>query len=296
MITVMGATGHTGQAIARALLGAGEAVRALGRSADRLAPLAAAGAEALVGDAGDAEFLTRAFRGADAVYALLPPDQGAADYHAAQRQKGEAMVQALRESGAKRVVFLSSLGAEAGEGRGLVAGLHAQEERLKRLEGVDLLFVRPASFFENFYGALELVKNQGFYADSVAPNLAIPMVAARDVAAAAAQALRARDWRKVAVRELLGPRDLSYAEATRLFGERIGKPDLPYVPLSYGDMAGALAQAGVSATFAGLYVEMTRAINEGRLAPREGRRPENTTPTRFEDFADELARAYAAAA
>ena len=121
------------------------------------------------------------------------------------------------------------------------------------------------------------------------------MVATRDVAAVAAQALQARDWTGVVVRELLGPRDLSYAEATRILGERIGKPDLAYVQLSYAEMAEALVQAGLSASFAGIYVEMTRAFNEGRVLPRAGRTPANTTPTRFEDFADELAQAYQAA-
>jgi hypothetical protein len=51
-------------------------------------------------------------------------------------------------------------------------------------------------------------------------------------------------------------------------------------------------QAGLSESFARLYVEMTRAFNERTIKPR--RTPENTTPTRFEDFADELARAYQA--
>jgi hypothetical protein len=37
---------------------------------------------------------------------------------------------------------------------------------------------------------------------------------------------------------------------------------------------------------------MARAINDGRVKTREGRRPENTTSTRFEEFADTLARAY----
>jgi hypothetical protein len=109
------------------------------------------------------------------------------------------------------------------------------------------------------------------------------------------RALKARDWKGVVVRELLGPRGLSYAEATRILGERIGKPDLKYVQFSYADTAKALVQAGLSESFAGLYVEMTRAFNEGKVKPREGRTSENTTPTRFEDFAGELARAYQAA-
>jgi hypothetical protein len=49
---------------------------------------------------------------------------------------------------------------------------------------------------------------------------------------------------------------------------------------------------GISPNVAALYAEMARAVNEGRVKSREGRRPENTTPTRFEAFAETLARAY----
>jgi uncharacterized protein YbjT (DUF2867 family) len=117
-------------------------------------------------------------------------------------------------------------------------------------------------------------------------------VATRDIADVAAQALKSRDWQGVIVRELLGPRDLSYSEATRIIGAHIGKPDLQYVQFSYADEIKALVQAGLSESFARLYVEMTRAFNERIIKP--DRTPENTTPTRFEDFAPELARAYAA--
>jgi hypothetical protein len=49
---------------------------------------------------------------------------------------------------------------------------------------------------------------------------------------------------------------------------------------------------GISSNVARLYAEMARAINEGRVKSQEGRRPENTTPTAFEAFADTLALAY----
>ncbi len=295
MITVMGATGHTGRKITEALLKAGEKVCALGRSESKLAELKNAGAEVLAGDTTDAAFLTKAFRGADAVYTLLPTDRRAPDYRAEQDRQGEAIVQAVRDSGVRYVVVLSSVGAELSEGTGVIVGLHAQEERLKRLPGTNVLLLRAVSFFENFYDTLALIKYEGINADSVAPDLAIPMVATRDVAAVAARALQARDWKGVVVRELLGPRDLSYAEATRILGVRIGKPDLPYVQFSYADEVKALVQAGLSESFAGLYVEMTRAFNEEKTKPLKGRTPENTTPTRFEDFAEEFARAYEAA-
>jgi uncharacterized protein YbjT (DUF2867 family) len=295
MITVMGATGNTGKKISQTLLEAGEKVRALGRSEHKLADLKRAGAEVLTGDTSDAAFLSKAFHGADAVYTLLPTDRRAPDYRAEQDREGEAIVQAIHDSRVRYVVALSSLGADLSEGTGVIAGLHAQEERLKRLKGLNVLLLRPVSFFENFYDAIGPIKHDGINADSVAAHLAVPMVATRDIANVAAKALKARDWTGVVARELLGQRDLSYAEATRILGMQIGKPELRYMQFSYDETAKALEEAGLSASFASLYVDMTRAFNEGTIKPN-GRTPLNTTPTRFEDFAGEWARAYTEAA
>ena len=54
MITVMGASGRVSGRIAELLLESGEKVRALGRSAEKLAGVASRGAEVLTGDASDA--------------------------------------------------------------------------------------------------------------------------------------------------------------------------------------------------------------------------------------------------
>ena len=292
MISVMGATGHVGSRIAELLLDAGEQVRALARSAEKLAGAARRGATVLTGDAGDASFLTKAFQGADAAFTLLPPDVHASDYRALQDAQGEAIARAIRESGLRHVVFLSSMGADLAEGTGPIAGLHAQEERVRRLSGVNVLILRPTYFFENFFDTIGLIRQQGINGGPIAPNLPFPMIATRDVADVAARALRRRDWRGVVVQELLGERDLTFAEATRIIGARIGKPDLPYVQFPYADFTASLVQMGISTNVAGLYAEMARAINDGRVKSVEGRRPENTTLTTFEAFADTLARAY----
>jgi uncharacterized protein YbjT (DUF2867 family) len=294
MISVMGATGQVGREIASRLLKAGQKVRALGRSQAKLSELQGAGAEAHAGDAEDASFLAKAFDGADAVFTLLPPDLASTDYRALQDREGAAIVQAVRESGVRHVVLLSSVGAEVPSGTGPIAGLGAQEARLRELRGTNVLALRPGYFFENFYATLPVIKHQGVIGDAIAADLLLPMVATRDIGAAAAQALQARDWNGFVVRELLGPRDLTHAEATRIIGQRIGRPDLPYVQLPPADMVSALTQAGLSANIAGLFVEMAQAMNEGRVKSVEGRNPSNTTATRFEDFADELAQAYRA--
>ncbi len=292
MISVMGATGHVGGEIARRLVKAGQQVRVLGRSRETLGAIQ--GAEAHAGDAADASYLAGAFRGADAVFTLLPPDLHSADYRGLQDRQGEAIVRALRDAGVRNVVFLSSIGGEQPSGTGPIAGLHAQEERLRALPDTNVLALRPGFFFENFYASLPVVKHQGVVGDAVAPDVALPMIATRDIAAAASEALLTRDFRGFVVRELLGPRDLTHAEATRIIGGAIGRPDLPYVQLPYDDMVGALVGAGLSPNVSSLYVEMSRAFNEGRVRSVAGRNPSNTTPTRFEDFAVELAQAYRA--
>ncbi|QJP11571.1 NAD(P)H-binding protein [Pseudomonas multiresinivorans] len=295
MITVMGATGRTGSRICQTLLEAGVPVLALGRSAERLEALAAAGARIAVGEPHDAAFLTEAFRGADAVYTLLAYGPDTEDYRNQQAAQGEAILQAIRSSAVRRVVFLSSVGAEVASGTGPIISMHDQEQRLRRLPPeVNVLMLRSGALFENLYGALEIVRAYDCYSDAVAADVPVPMVATQDVADAASHALLDRSWQGVLTREVLGQRDISYAEATRLLGAAIGRPELPYVAVPPQELSGALQEAGYSASVAACYAELGEAISSGRVRAQEARSPANTTATRFEDFAQAWAEAYRA--
>jgi uncharacterized protein YbjT (DUF2867 family) len=291
MITVMGATGKVGGAIARELLGSGMKVRALGRSTSKLAELAAAGAQPMTGDMGDAGFLVRTFDGAEAAFTMLPFDPSAPDYQAHQARVGEAIVAAIRGSGVRRVVALSSIGADAPSGTGVLTSLYAQEQRLRALDGVHALVLRPGSFFENFVAAVPAIEHQGGYADVFAPGLPIPMVAVRDVAAAAVAALTSRSWTGYQVRELPGPRDLSYAEATRILAARLGRPDAGYLRLPAPEAVETLAAYGFSADVARHYVEFAHALESGVVRSREARNSRSSGGTSFEAFAAELVAA-----
>jgi hypothetical protein len=87
------------------------------------------------------------------------------------------------------------------------------------------------------------------------------------------------------------------AEATALVARGIGKPDLRYQQFPYGQIQQALTDTGFSPQKAALYIEMFQAINAGVVAAQEPRSPENTTPTSFEKFVqDVFAPAYRAKA
>ncbi len=293
MITIMGASGKTGGVAAETLLKQGEKVRVIARSKDHLKALIGKGAEAAVGDATDAGFLASAFRGSDAVYTLIPPHIAHPDVPAFQDQVGEAIAKAVKNAGVTHVVFLSSVGAERPTGTGPITGLHRQEKRLATVSGLNVLSLRAGFFFENHLMSLALIKHQGINGSAMTGNNAFAQVASSDVGAVAARALRARDFKGSAVRELLGPRDLSQEEATRIIGAAIRKPDLKYAQFPYEAALDAMMSAGLSKSMASLYVEMSKAFNEGMVRTVEGRNAGNTTPTRFEDFAvNVLAPAY----
>ncbi len=291
MITVMGATGNTGRAAAERLLATGAKVRAIGRSTERLQPLVERGAEAAVGDVTDAGFLTSAFQGAEALYVMFPPDYAAPDVRARYDYMGSAIETALHRSGVRRAVMLSSLGGELSGGTGPIAGLHAQEERFKGM-GLDLMILRPGYFYENLHGSLRAIKEHGVNGGAIAPDVPVVMTATADIGAAAAEELAKGEFRGAVVRELLGPRDYTMTEATRILGERIGRPDLPYVQLPDEEFVAALVRAGLSDGVARSFLEMSHAIGTGLVRSHQGRTPRTTMPTPFEAVADRLAAAY----
>jgi uncharacterized protein YbjT (DUF2867 family) len=291
-IAVMGASGNIGSRITDQLLAGGYRVRAIGRSAEKLAGAKAKGAEVLLGDAADAAFLSRAFAGADGVFTLLPPNTISPDARAELDRVGTSIAEAIAKSGVGHAVALSSVGADVPSGTGPIAALHAQEERLKRLTGTSVLALRPGYFFENFLHSLDLIRHQGINGGGAAGRTTLPMIATQDIAAFAATALAARDWTGFQVRELLGQRDLSFDEATRIIGATIGKPDLAYMQFPYADYSAALQQAGLSKSVADAYAELEKAFDDGIVRSIEGRTIANTTPTTFEQFADVIAKAY----
>jgi hypothetical protein len=122
------------------------------------------------------------------------------------------------------------------------------------------------------------------------------MIATRDIADRATGHLLALDFSGSSYRDLLGQRDLTLQEAFTVIGRRIGIPELKYRQFSYDAAASGMVAMGISADFAALIIEMSKALNQGLFAVNRPRTAENTTPTSIEAFAADFAEAYAAGA
>jgi uncharacterized protein YbjT (DUF2867 family) len=281
---ILGASGNTGSIIADALLSKGKKVRVAGRDAGRLQRFVRKGAEAFTGDVSDAVALTKAFRGARAAYLMLPPITSRED----QERESDAIAKAVTESGLRYAVHLSSYGAHVPEGTGPVAGLHSSEQKLNAVGGLSVLHLRAAYFMENNLAAISMIQEMGIFGHALLPDLKLPMMVTRDVGNYAAQRLLDLDFSGNQTRELLGERDLSMAEATAIIARGIGKPDLRYVQFSYDQVQQVLEQMGMPPKKAAVYIELFRAINTGILVAQEPRSRENTTPTSFEKFVQDV--------
>ncbi|MEJ7682508.1 MAG: NAD(P)H-binding protein [Segetibacter sp.] len=143
----------------------GHAVTVISSKAEKQKDIEALGARAAIGTIDDVKFLTDTFTGADAVYSMLPPFNNFdpnLDKTAGAIKLAGNYVQAVRKSGAKRVVHLSSIGAHLAKGSGLILFHHAAENIMKELPmDVAITFMRPTSFYYNLYDLADMIKGKG---------------------------------------------------------------------------------------------------------------------------------------
>ncbi|GAB3473694.1 NmrA family NAD(P)-binding protein [Amycolatopsis cihanbeyliensis] len=287
MFVVTGATGRTGRVVVDELLRAGRAVRAIGRSRQGLAPLEAVGAESFVAEPTDGPALADAFTGAEGVYVMVQPNYipDSPDFPAHQRAIVDAMTAALSSAGVRRVVTLSSWGADKAAGTGPVAGLHHLEQQTNTLDAV-VTHLRAGYFMENLLSQVESIHRAEVVAAPFDPDIAMPFIATADIGRAAAHSLltpaSASD-----ILELQGERDLSMAEVTEVIGKIADLPQLRYVRQSVEEFAAAQRRAGVSQHVTSLMVEVVHAINSRHTATLQPRSPRTTTPTSIEAFVAE---------
>jgi uncharacterized protein YbjT (DUF2867 family) len=291
MIVIFGATGNTGGKAAQLLLGDGSQVRVVGRRRERLSDLVKLGAEAVQADLENLADVKRALVGADAAYLLIPPNLTVTDFRAYQRRVSDNLTNAVRQSGCRKVVLLSSMGADHASGTGPIVGLHELETQLRQIAGLDVLAIRAGYFMENLLGNIGMVRSMGIFGAPALAEAQLGLIAAADIGRYAAARLSKLDFSGFEVVNLIGPSMLSFAEVTRSIGTAIGKPELPFVQFSYEDAKHGMVANGLPIQMAELFVALYQGAAAGLLNPEPGT-PVVSTMTAFSEFAQTFAALY----
>lgn len=271
MFIVLGATGHVGSAVARALRAAGEPVAAVVRDIEKAAGLRALGAEIVTADVADADALRAVLRRGRRAFLLNPPGDTTADSDQAERASVRAILAALEGSGLEAVVAQSTYGARAGEANGDLGPLWGLEEGLRR-QGIPATAMRAAYLYSNWEGLVAPARETGTLPTVIPPDLAIPMAAPADLGEAAARMLReAPPADGFAVRPVEGPRRLSPADVARAMGAALGR-EVVAKEVPREGWAAAFRALGFSDVAARSYARMT-AITVDEYARPEGPEP-----------------------
>ena len=293
MICVFGASGNTGGAVASHLLKSGKKVRVVGRQPEKLAVLAKAGAESCVGDVENAGFVREALSGAEAAYVLIPPNMATDDFRAYQGRVVDALTGGIEAAGVRHVALLSSLGAHHLQGTGPIVAVHHFEARLKKIAGLNALFVRAGFFMENVFMGMASIKAQGVYTGTMPAEIAVPMIASADIGAYAGTRLERLDFSGCSAVHLIGPKAITQTELVTTLGQAIGK-SVRYVQVTLADVEQGMKQAGMKPSLVSVFMEMYQGASEGLVAPEAGG-VVVPTPTTFETFAKQVfAPAYGA--
>ena len=284
MYIILGATGNTGSIIAENLLKAGKQVIVVGRDAAKLQKFKDQGATLAIGDLSDVNFLTNTFKGAKAVYTLIPPSWVVSDWRQYMINTATTITIALAKSGVENVVNLSSQGAHLPEGAGPVSGLYYMEQMLNAIPNLNVRHLRPGFFMQNLFGYIGMIKHMGIYGQSLKGDIKLPITHTRDIAEVATKNLLNLDFKGSSVEFVAGKADLSMNELTAIIGKGIGQPELPYITFSREDELAGMLQNGMSTTIAQGYSELFNAVNDSSYQDGYIRTDENTTPTSAEWF------------
>ncbi|MGK9272755.1 NAD(P)H-binding protein [Williamsia muralis] len=284
-IVVTTPTGRVGSRVAQLLIQAGERPRLLVRDVARVPAAVRTKADIVEVDLGDAPAVARACSGARALYWVDPPtddDDPVAGYD----RMGASAARAIVECGIDRVVFQSSVGAEARRGFGEIDGLGKTEDRLDST-GAAVTHLRCGYFFTNLLMDLEGLRN-GVLATTLPLDQRISFVDPRDVGDVAVARLLSDGWAGRHTQGVLGPVDLSFTEVADILSAASGH-EIVAQQVSDDVVAQQLANFGMTPAQVDGVVGMLRGFR-GDFLPENPRDVISTTPTTLESWACSVLR------
>jgi uncharacterized protein YbjT (DUF2867 family) len=278
MIVVTTPTGHIGSQLVAALLAAGEPVRVVARTPDKLAPGVRAKVDVVQGSSDDEGVLDRALAGAKGFFHCVPPDFRAPEVDEYYLRFTRPAIAAMKKNGVAHVVSVSAVGRGAGVEAGVVSSALRKDAALEDA-GLHVRALWCPGFMENMFMSIDSLRSQGAFFGPSLPEVKRPYVATKDIAATAARLLRDRSWRGPGGVAVLGPEDLSLDDMAAILSDVLGRP-IRYQQVPADAYKAQLLKFGASEGFAQGLVDMHEAKDRGLddTVPRDA---ENTTPTSF---------------
>jgi uncharacterized protein YbjT (DUF2867 family) len=257
MYAVVGATGSTGRAVVKELLGLGEKPIAVVRNADKAKDVLGATAKIALAELDDRAGMTKALAGAKRIFIVTGHNPSSA----AQQIN---VIEAAKAAGAEYIVKVSGGRAVTGPNVESVNGrAHYEiEEHLKRC-GLQWCILSPGLFMQNMLGQAANIK-QGKIAQPWPKDLPVALIDVRDTAALGARVLRDPAKHAGKVYAFTGA-TTTYGEFADVISEALGKP-IAYTALTLEQAEQGMKARGMPDWLVAHLLAMARAGAAGAFS------------------------------
>lgn len=296
-IVLTGSIGNIGKPLTKTLVKNGHEVTVISSNAKNKAAIEALGAKAAIGSFFNIDFLSETFKGADIVYLMETMEAAGdmfdqeVDFIGTINEIGNNYKIAVEQSGVKKVVHLSSIGAHTNKGNGILIFHYNVENSLKKLApDVKIKFIRPVGIYFNMFSFVNNIKNKGAIISNYGGDQKEPWVSHLDVADVIAEEMEkpftGRTIRYVASDEV------SPNEIAKALGEAIGKPDLKWEVISDEQLLANWLNIGFNEQVAKGFIELQASQGTGALYEDYNQHRPTLGKIKLADFAKEFAEVY----
>ncbi len=269
-IVLTGSISQIGKPLVKKLIDGNHDVTVISSKAQRVSEIQLLGAKAAIGSMFDLNFLSETFKGADIVYLMETLDAAGSffnkeiDFFTAIEQIGLNYKKAIEEAGVKKIIHLSSIGADMEKDNGLLLFHHIAETILKQLSNeISIKFIRPVGFYTNLSSFIDTIKTQGAIISNYGGDRKEPWVSPLDIASFIAEEMdKPFEGRTV---HYVASDEISPNEIARILGEAIGIPDLKWKVISNKQLLKNWLEIGFNPQIANGFVEMQTSQGNGLL-------------------------------
>ncbi len=296
-IVLTGSLGNISKPLTQILVQKGYSVTVISSKAERQKDIEALGAKAAIGTVHVIDFLTATFKGADIVYLMGMFEAAGSlfdkevDFIAAFTQIGNNYKQAIQQSGVKKAIYLSSVGAHLSEGNGVLFIHYNVENMLKQLPSdVSIKFMRPVSFYNNTFRFIQTIKTQGVIISNYGGDNKEPWVSPLDIAAVITEEME-KPFEGRTVR-YIASEERAPNEIAKNLVEAIGNPGLKWVVIPGEQLLNGMLSIGMNPQIANGFVEMQASQGTGALYADYYRNKPILGNVKLADFVKDFAVIY----